>query len=138
MRRTAPLVYDAAVLKIRRKQFSAFRQALRKSFEDHVVEVFRTSWSDAFERRGETSVRSFVQEWIPEAMAHGFSEEKDIAHFLHIMFAVVTDFGEDPRRVFWVQKELSDSEASVTGKLYGLYAELHAAYDRQKASRAGD
>jgi hypothetical protein len=120
------------VLRIRKKEKEALADAEMRAYEERVASILRTHWPDACARLGDDAVRAFVHEWIPEGEAHGIRSEKDVAHFVNVMFAVVTDFGEDPRRVPWVREVLDDPSRTATAKVYSLYAGLYAAYDAKK------
>jgi hypothetical protein len=120
------------VLRIRKREMDALAAAEARAFEGHVVEVLRAHWPAAFAEKGEDAVQEFVRVWVPEAMAHGVRQEKDVAHFVNVMFAVATDFGEEPRQVAWVREVLDDAALTPTGKVYRLYVGLYAAYDAKK------
>jgi hypothetical protein len=117
------------VLRIRKKEKAALAAAEERAYEEHLVSVLRAQWPAAFAELGEDAVRALVHAWVDDAEVHGVKLEKDVAHFVNIMFAVLTDFGEDPRRVPWVREVLQDPALTPTGIVYRLYAALYGAYD---------
>jgi hypothetical protein len=120
------------VLRIRKNEKDALAAAQAQAYEDHVAALLRAHWPDACTARGEDGVRAFVHTWVEAAEAAGVKQERDIAHFVNVMFAAATDFDSDPRRIPWVRETLDDGSLTASGKIYRLYAELYAAYDLRK------
>jgi hypothetical protein len=119
---------EDGVLRIRKEEKEALAAAEERAFEQHVATILRAHWPEAV-ALGDDGLGSFIHTWIAEARLAGVRLEKEVAHFVNIMFAVVTDLDQDPRRAPWVREVVNDEALTPTGKIYELYVRLYRAYE---------
>jgi hypothetical protein len=68
---------------------------------------------------GEAGLRERVSDGIARAVAHGFTSDVEISHYIDLMFVFGTDFDTDPT-LAWPQAILSDRTLSTAQRIERL------------------
>ncbi len=125
------------MLRIRKKDKGAFAEAELRAFDAHVAAILKKNYPKAPETQDEDTLRTFVAAHRPKVMEWGLLKERDVAHGIHIAFAVTTDLGLDLEQTPWVREATQDKSLTAEGKLHRLYVGLYEAYEAQEEARNG-
>jgi len=108
---------------IRNEQMQAFSEAATKNFEVRMVAHLRQFFPERCAPMGEEEVRQEIRCGIERAATYGIVAERDVCHYIKLMFGLGRDFDRDSK-LPWAQNVLTDKvlkdPATRIKHLYGL------------------
>jgi hypothetical protein len=104
------------MLVIRKEQREAFDRAQRRSFEDRMVAHLRKYFPEETEMMRESQLRHRIRQEIETAARYDIVDERDVAVYISVMFALMPDPSRDPEPS-WVKEVLNDPDLIVSEKI---------------------
>ena len=101
-------------MRIHPTQYEMFSQAARRHFEDRMVQRVGALFPDDHEGLGEAGVRDVVRGGVDAARRHGIEEERDVAHYIDLMFHLSFDFDTEEA---WAAAILGDDRLAPAERL---------------------
>lgn len=84
------------MLRIRSEQMAVLRDYMRNQFEERLVAHVQKHFPVKCQELGDERLRDGIQKSIQRAKKHRLESERDIAKYIHLIFAADLAFDEDP------------------------------------------
>lgn len=95
------------MLIIRKEQMDIFEDNMIKHFEDRLVAHVNSHFPDKSRELGDEHLRTMINNGVQRAKIYKVLFERDIAKYVHLVFAFHEDFDKDPE-LPWAAQILND------------------------------
>lgn len=107
------------LLKIRREQQEALREAYRELYVDRTCDYFRRNWSEECETLEDDQLREMICNARDRGETYGINIEADVVRFTEVWLLLGEDFDRSPEYP-WAADVLADEDTDGTIKVEQL------------------
>lgn len=106
---------------IRKEQMAAFKQYMRRQFEEKMVGHLHTYYAEACHQLGEVKIRGMIRHGIARAKLYGITAETDVSRYINMMFVFGPEFDTDKK--YTAFRQILDETGYQSGgeKMDALY-----------------
>ena len=98
------------MLKLSKQQLDKLGQIEAERFVTRMMDHARRFFGEQTRKLGDDELRKWVKDGISRADTHGFVTQRDLCHFLNLMFTFGRDFDAPGTEHTWATRILSDPE----------------------------
>jgi hypothetical protein len=116
---------------LRREQIEAFSGERERRFEEKALRHLLAFVPQRCAELGEAAVRESIRTAIRKSRAHGVESERDVLHYLNVMYWLGFEFESDPAYP-WAREILENRSLGATTQLQWLVEEALAALEAKE------
>jgi hypothetical protein len=125
------------MLTIRKEQTAAFRSAMRRNFQDQMLEDLGKRFPADCQVLGKDQTRRVIDLGIDRAAAQGFGARRHVCDFITLMFILGSYFDEDPLLPWAAEALAGQAGGDPNARMARLYAKT-TDYLKQVAGENGE
>ncbi len=117
------------MLKIRREQYEALREAYRDLYVDRTCDYFRRNWADQTADMEDEQLGDLVRAAREQAEGYGINIEADVVRFTEVRLLLGSDFVSSPQYP-WAYPTLTNHDTDGTIKVEQIVRAATKALDK--------